>query len=296
MSEIFGGDNLHLVGLTGFGSPGPVHLVRFTWSGSPGPGPYPAPHRTIRSARRRAGFRALTPGLLCWVARSSHPRSPSPMAETILVAEAGRPSGSSSARRLRHDGRIPAVVYGPGVDPIPVSVVVAHLRAGLAPTPGCNAVLSLHVEGKTFLTMAREPPAPPRARQRHARGLPGGRPQRRGHRAEVTIILVGEALELQRADGRGGAADVLARSALPTAILRHRGGHQRGHRWVVRVSDLALPADVMTEVYPESMVAVGQLPAVAVEEARGRRGGGGSEGRHGADSGGGGSAEAGRES
>ena len=53
------------------------------------------------------------------------------MAETILVAEAGRPSGSSAARRLRHAGRIPAVVYGPGVDPIPVSVVARELRAAL---------------------------------------------------------------------------------------------------------------------------------------------------------------------
>ena len=76
------------------------------------------------------------------------------MAETILVAEAGRPSGSSSARRLRHDGRIPAVVYGPGVDPIPVSVVGRELRATLSTDAGLNAVLSLHVEGKTFLTMA----------------------------------------------------------------------------------------------------------------------------------------------
>ena len=45
------------------------------------------------------------------------------MAEFTLVAESGRTIGSPSARRLRNDGRIPGVVYGPGVDPIPVSVV-----------------------------------------------------------------------------------------------------------------------------------------------------------------------------
>ena len=38
------------------------------------------------------------------------------MAEFTLVAETGRPVGSRPARRLRGEGRIPAVVYGNGVE------------------------------------------------------------------------------------------------------------------------------------------------------------------------------------
>ncbi len=191
------------------------------------------------------------------------------MAETILVAEAGRPSGSSAARRLRHVGRIPAVVYGPGVDPIPVSVVARELRAALSTDAGLNAVLSLHVDGKTFLTMARE-------LQRHpVRGsvthvdFQVVDPNREVT-ADVTITLTGEALELHRADG-------VLEQQMFTLTIRSRPADIPAHLEVdisdlvigsaVRVSDIALPPNVTAEADPESIVAAGQPPRVqAVEE------------------------------
>ena len=39
------------------------------------------------------------------------------MEEVALAAETGRPTESAAARRLRATGKIPAVVYGHGIDP-----------------------------------------------------------------------------------------------------------------------------------------------------------------------------------
>jgi large subunit ribosomal protein L25 len=122
------------------------------------------------------------------------------MAEITLVAEAGREVGTRPARRQRASGRIPAVVYGNGVDAIAVTVVARDLRAALSTEAGLNALLSLDIAGKHYLTLARE-------LQRHpVRGTllhvdfqvvdPN-----REVTADVTIGLVGEAIELHRADG-----------------------------------------------------------------------------------------------
>jgi large subunit ribosomal protein L25 len=218
------------------------------------------------------------------------------MAEFTLVADAGRPSGTSAARRLRHDGRIPAVVYGPGVDPIPVSVAARDLRAALSTDAGLNAVLSLEVDGKTFLTMARE-------LQRHpVRGsvthvdFQVVDPNRQVT-AEVTINLTGEAVELHRADG-------VLEQQMFSLTIKARPADIPSHLEVditdlvigsaVRVSDLALPADVFTDVDTEAIVAAGQPPRVqAVEEgAEGAEGAEGEAGAEGAEPGAAGDASA----
>ena len=190
------------------------------------------------------------------------------MAELTLVAEAGRPTGTSAARRLRHEGRIPAVVYGPGVAPVPVTVVARELRSALSTDAGLNAVLTLKVDGKQYLTMAR-------ALQRHpVRGTvthvdfqvvdPN-----REITAEVLITLVGEPLELHRADGildqQMFALPIKARPAdIPTSLEADVSGLVIGS--AVRVSDIALPAGVVTDLDPESVVAAGQAPRVQVLE------------------------------
>ena len=57
------------------------------------------------------------------------------MSETVLTAQAGRRAGSSDSRRLRSDDKIPAVVYGHGMDPISVSVDRRELRQPLNGAP-----------------------------------------------------------------------------------------------------------------------------------------------------------------
>ena len=48
------------------------------------------------------------------------------MSEVTLTASTGRETGTRPSRRLRHEGRIPAVLYGEGNDA--VSVSVDHVR------------------------------------------------------------------------------------------------------------------------------------------------------------------------
>ena len=56
------------------------------------------------------------------------------MAEIVLTAQTGRTTGSSASRRLRAEGKVPAVLYGPGVDTVPVSVDWRDLRPPSRPT------------------------------------------------------------------------------------------------------------------------------------------------------------------
>ena len=189
------------------------------------------------------------------------------MAEFILLAEPGRPVGSRPARRLRTEGGVPAVVYGPGVDPLPVVVQARDLRAALSTEAGLNAVLSLRVDGKEFLTMARE-------LQRHpVRGsvihvdFQVVDPNREIS-AEVPISIIGEAVELHRSDGildqQLFALPVRARPAdIPTHLEVDITEVVIGS--AIRVSDIALPAGVSAELDPESVVVAGQAPRVQVE-------------------------------
>src|SRR5512138_1470674 len=78
------------------------------------------------------------------------------MSETVLVARTGRPTGSASARRLRAEDVIPAVVYGQGMDPIPVSVTRRDLRIALSGPAGVNTVLDLDVDGTVYPAIVKE--------------------------------------------------------------------------------------------------------------------------------------------
>ena len=88
----------------------------------------------------------------------------------------------------------------------------------------------------------------------------------------MPIVLVGEALEVHHGDGLvDQQMFTLAINALPTAIPSAIeadiseltiGGQ-------VRVSDLALPDGVTTDIDPETAIAIGQPPRVVTEEEAG---------------------------
>ncbi|MGH9207270.1 MAG: 50S ribosomal protein L25, partial [Acidimicrobiales bacterium] len=78
------------------------------------------------------------------------------MPEVTLAAEAGRPTGSSSTRRLRARGKIPGVVYGHGSDPIPVAVGAREFQIAMSGEAGLNTLLSLEVGKGSYLTLARD--------------------------------------------------------------------------------------------------------------------------------------------
>lgn len=78
------------------------------------------------------------------------------MSETVLQAETGRRAGSSDARRLRAEGKIPAVVYGHGMDPLPVSVDRRELRQALSGAAGMNTILDLTVDGTVYPSLIKD--------------------------------------------------------------------------------------------------------------------------------------------
>lgn len=63
---------------------------------------------------------------------------------TRLSATSRQAAGSRTARRLRHTGKVPAVIYGAGGEPEPITVDARELRLALA---RAGAVLELSVDG-----------------------------------------------------------------------------------------------------------------------------------------------------
>jgi len=73
-----------------------------------------------------------------------------------LRADTGRTTGSRPSRRLRREGLVPAVVYGRGLEPVSVAVNRRDLYGALHTEAGLNALISLEVGKKEYLTVARE--------------------------------------------------------------------------------------------------------------------------------------------
>ena len=189
------------------------------------------------------------------------------MDEVSLVADVGRVKGSAEARRLRAAGKVPGVLYGHGIEPIPLAVGSRDLRAALTSDSGLNALISLDVDGTKHLAMARQ-------LQRH--------PVRRtvDHidfvivrrdevvTAEVPVHLAGEAAAVYRADGlveqQLFTLEVHAKPAdIPNAIEVDISGLEIGG--AIRVGDLTLPSGVTTELDAEEPVVLGQASRVAAE-------------------------------
>jgi large subunit ribosomal protein L25 len=120
--------------------------------------------------------------------------------ELVLTADPTRDTGTRPSRRLRREGRVPAVVYGMGAEPVAVSVVWRELRHCLKTDAGINAVIELDIDGTRHTSIVKEV-------QRH--------PVRRDvihvdflrvdpHKpvmVEVPVLLVGEAKKVAAMQG-----------------------------------------------------------------------------------------------
>lgn len=190
------------------------------------------------------------------------------MPEITLEAESGRALGSSESKRLRRAGRIPAVVYGHGMEATPVSVDAREFRHALSGPAGINQLLSLKVDGRNHLTLAR-------VLQRHpVRNTVihiDFQVVRRDEiiSADVPIVLTGEA----KAVGSAGVIEhplnqltVNAQpSNIPDEITVDVSDLTIGA--TIRVGDLALPSGVTTDVDPDEPVVLAEASAVAAEVA-----------------------------
>ena len=197
------------------------------------------------------------------------------MPDILLVADTTRATGSRESRRLRHTGRIPAVVYGHGMESTAISVDARALRNALSTSAGRNAVFELDVDGTHHLAMAKViDHHPVRHTIAHVDFLIIDRNETVS--ADVPITTVGEADVVIR---EGGAVEQVMHAltvqmlpgAIPDAIKVDVSGLQPGG--TIRVSDLTLPAGVTSLVDPEAPVvsatggAVVEAPAEAAAEA-----------------------------
>jgi large subunit ribosomal protein L25 len=167
---------------------------------------------------------------------------------------------------LRHAGKVPAVLYGHGTDPMALAVDSRELRNALTGDAGLNALITLQVDSESHLAMARH-------LQRHP--VKGSVDHvdfvivRRDEivTADVPINLVGEATAVNQ---EGGIVEQQLFSLpikakpldIPASLEADISGLIIGE--AVRVGDVKLPSGVETEVDPEEAVVVGQ-PPTAIE-------------------------------
>ena len=78
------------------------------------------------------------------------------METMALQAEVRTESGKGPARRLRLSGKVPAVVYGPGIEPTALTVNPTELLKGLRSKRGRNVAYELTFDGKQTLVMVRD--------------------------------------------------------------------------------------------------------------------------------------------
>lgn len=76
--------------------------------------------------------------------------------QVALAARKRSGNGKGEARSLRREGRVPAIAYGAGTEPVAVSVDALELYHALHTDAGANVVLRLDVEGDTHLAFPRE--------------------------------------------------------------------------------------------------------------------------------------------
>lgn len=69
------------------------------------------------------------------------------MATTVIEARRREPGSKNVNLRLRKSGLIPGVMYGPGKDPLPVSLDPGVIRDILHSDSGQNTIITVNVEG-----------------------------------------------------------------------------------------------------------------------------------------------------
>ena len=189
------------------------------------------------------------------------------MSEVKLSAESGRTTGSRSSGRLRGEGRIPAVVYGHGIEPVSISVDRKQLRAALHTDAGSNALINLTVGGDEHLTIVKDLQRHPvRNEVVHVDFIVVNRDE--VVTVDTPITLVGESQAVKEASGtidlQMFTLSVNAKPGdIPNEIVVDVSEMQIGDS--IRVGDLKLPTGVTTDVDPEEAVAIAQVTRATLE-------------------------------
>jgi large subunit ribosomal protein L25 len=186
--------------------------------------------------------------------------------EQKLVAEKREGTGKGVTRKLRAAGRVPAVLYGQGLEPVALSVDSRELIHLFHTGAGTNVLVDLVVDGDAHLAMARE------IQRDHIKGrfvhvdfLAVSRDQK--ITIDVPVRLVGESAGVKA----GGVLEhhlwELQVECLPTdvpeAIEADVTELEIGDS--LRVSDLAVPEGATILTNPDDLVVACQQPQARIE-------------------------------
>jgi large subunit ribosomal protein L25 len=188
------------------------------------------------------------------------------MAEQKLLAEKREGTGKGVARKLRAAGRVPAVLYGQGMDSTALSVDARDLFHVLHTGAGTNVLVDLVVDGTEQLIIPRE------IQRDHIHGrfihvdFLAVRRDEKLH-LSIPVRIVGESVGVKA----GGVVEhhlwELEVESLPgdvpEAIEADISGLEIGMS--LRVSDLVAPEGATILTNPEESVVAVQQPQMAVE-------------------------------
>jgi large subunit ribosomal protein L25 len=178
------------------------------------------------------------------------------MAELKLQATRRDETGKGAARRSRAAGRVPAVLYGRGMDPVSLEVDRRDFVTALKTDAGMNVLLDIEVDGTNTLALTRELQRDPvRGNLLHADFVKVDRTQ--AIEVEVPVHVVGEAPGAKE----GGILEnplfsVHVRTLpgnVPESVEADVSELNIGD--TLRVADLRAPADVEILNDPEIVVA-----------------------------------------
>ena len=191
------------------------------------------------------------------------------MASTVLVANTGRPTGSSAARRMRHDDVIPAVLYGHGMTPLSVAVGRRDLRLALSGAAGTNTVLDLTVDGTVYPAIVKDLQRHPvRRNVTHVDFIQVNLDEE--ITVSVPLRLEGEATAVANGGGLVDPAvdsiEVVDDAAEhPRRVRRRRHGDADGHRHPPRPTSRCRPASPPRAIPDSPVVTVLTMRAEVAE-------------------------------
>jgi large subunit ribosomal protein L25 len=184
---------------------------------------------------------------------------------TTLNVTARDIEGSRANRRLRREGRVPAVIYGGGADPLPISVDARELRHALH---AAGAVIELALDGETTNAVLKDAQTDPvRGDTWHVDFLR----VRMDVAIQSTVTLELSGAEDAAGTSEGGVLEQQLRElnieALPGDIPENVVFDVSGMALndTIHVSDLAAPDGVTILDDPELVVASITLPRLEVE-------------------------------
>ena len=188
--------------------------------------------------------------------------------ERKLKADRRDAAGKGAARKLRATGQVPGVVYGHGMEPVPVAVDGRELYHVLHTDAGSNVLIDLAVGSDRHLTLARE------IQRDHVRGqflhvdFLAVRRDEKIH-VEVPVELVGESHGVKE----GGVVEhhlwEIRVQCLPGDVPERIEGDitKLGIGESLKVGELTLPPgiEVLTDA-DETVLSVVPPPIIQVEE------------------------------